>query len=97
MSTLVKITLSVLNLHTSIYVYLQSLADAPLNFLRETKTGENFEQAGMNFDATFGDYQYVRMRIILEKFGSDLTDDVPDLNPKFVNVVKIWMLVIEQI
>lgn len=42
----------------------------------------------MPFEATFGDYQAVRMRIIHEKFDSDFKGDGPKLNPKFVHMVK---------
>jgi hypothetical protein len=64
------------------------LVDAPLKFLKKDKKGETFQQDNTTFDATFGDYQAVRMRIIHEKFDSDFAGDGPVLNPKFVDMVK---------
>jgi hypothetical protein len=42
----------------------------------------------MPFEATFGDYQAVRMRIIHEKLDTDGTDKELRIDPKFVNIVR---------
>ncbi len=64
------------------------VSDAPLEFLKKSARGNTFEKADLSFDATFGDYQAVRMRIIHEKFDADATGEGPMLNPKFVSLVK---------
>ena len=42
----------------------------------------------MPFQATFGDYQTVRMRIIHEKFDTDGTDQEIKIDPKFMRIVR---------
>lgn len=66
----------------------QELTDAPLKFLKKDEMGDSFSQDEVSFDATFGDYQAVRMRIIHERFDSDFAGDGPVQNPKFVDMVK---------
>ena len=42
----------------------------------------------MPFEATFGDYQKARMRIIHEKFDTDGTDQALRIDPKFMQIVR---------
>lgn len=64
------------------------LTEAPLKFLKKSESTGAYVPAAMPFDATFGDYQAVRMRIIHEKFDSDFKGEGPTLDPKFVNIVR---------
>ncbi|MAD84950.1 MAG: hypothetical protein CL912_18485 [Deltaproteobacteria bacterium] len=70
----------------SMAYFVNANAVAPLKFL--TRKEGKYVEADMPFDATFGDYQAVRMRIIHEKFDSDEKGEGPTLDPKFVDIVR---------
>ncbi|KAK5127776.1 hypothetical protein LTR85_004892 [Meristemomyces frigidus] len=72
----------------SIAYFVNADADAPLRVLRKEEGSDSYSESSQSFDATFGDYQAVRMRIIHEKFDTDGTDDELKLDPKFVNLVR---------
>lgn len=73
----------------SMAYFVNANAIAPLKFLeRESGEEEGYVEAKMPFEATFGDYQAVRMRIIHEKFDSDARGEGPTLDPKFVEIVR---------
>ncbi|KAF7196093.1 hypothetical protein HII31_02494 [Pseudocercospora fuligena] len=63
-------------------------ADAPLKCLKQDLATGEFVEASLPFDATFGDYQNARMRIIHEKFNSDGTDEELQVDPRFLEMVR---------
>jgi isopenicillin N synthase-like dioxygenase len=72
----------------SMAYFVNANAVAPLKFLERNKQTGEYVEANMPFEATFGDYQAVRMRIIHEKFDTDIKGSGPQLDPKFVKIVR---------
>ncbi|KAH6664617.1 hypothetical protein B0J14DRAFT_644128 [Halenospora varia] len=72
----------------SMAYFVNANADAPLKFLHLNTTTQKYTEKSMDFNATFGDYQAVRMRIIHEKFDSDGTEGELKVDKRFYDMVR---------